>query len=262
MKLEVLLSCMTDDPLSIVKKNRITSKVLVVNQNGFDGLHTYQNNKIRVLETSTSGLTKSRNIALSMAEGDILLLCDDDVIYYENYEHAILTEFENNPSADIMVFNIERINYKGKGSRITRRGRAPFYRSYGSVRIAFRRKSVQGKLEFNELFGSGSVYSSGEETIFLNEARKQGLKIYESPQVIAQVDFSESSWFKGFDHKFFFDRGALLREAYPKTYPLLQFYYVQKKFRDEMSMLEIIRAIEEGKKDYIKRINLSGNKDI
>ncbi len=106
-------------------------------------------------------------------------------------------------------------------------GKAPRYKSYGSVCITFRLKSIQkANIFFNVLFGSGSIYESGEESLWLREARKKGLKVYLYPAVIASVDYSKSTWFRGYNEKFFYDKGAFLAAAYPFLKRVFKYYYV------------------------------------
>ena len=74
---------------------------------------------------------------------------------------------------------------------------------------------------FNTLFGSGATYSCGEDTLFLKELIEKGLKLYKTPIRIASVDMSDSTWFKGYNEKYFRDKGALIEAAYPRSSYLL-----------------------------------------
>ena len=65
------------------------------------------------------------------------------------------------------------------------------------------------------------MYSCGEDTLFLKELIEKGLKLYKSPIRIASVDMSDSTWFKGYNEKYFKDKGALIEAAYPRISGLL-----------------------------------------
>lgn len=82
---------------------------------------------------------------------------------------------------------------------------------YGTVRIAARRNSlIKHNITFNQNFGGGSKYGSGEDTLFLTECLKAKLNIYAVPEYIGTIkDERESTWFKGFNEKYFMDKGAL-----------------------------------------------------
>lgn len=56
------------------------------------------------------------------------------------------------------------------------------------------------------MFGSGSEYSCGEDTIFMKELMDKGFRIYKSPLKIAKIDMSGSTWFSGYNEKFFMIR--------------------------------------------------------
>lgn len=232
MDVEVLVSCMNQSDMSIARKLNIQGNAVIVNQCDRDGYSEERTckGKIRMILSRQKGLTRSRNLALANASGDICILCDDDVCYIDDYEEKILEAFRELPDADIIVFDIERVNHgDGNIAPIPRIRRAPFFKSYGSVRIAFRLKSIQqNNIWFDVNFGAGSVYTSGEETIFLMEARRKGLNIYEYPLVIAKVDFSESTWRQGYGERFFYDKGALLSAAFPRLKYIFIFYYVLK----------------------------------
>ena len=130
--------------------------------------------------------------------------------------------------------------------------RAPFFRSYSSVRIAFRTEMIRNNaICFNTCFGSGSIYSSGEETLFLNSVRKKGLKIYEYPATISKQIVSSSSWFSGFNEKYFYDKGALLAAAYPLWKRFLVLYYIAThRTHTDLSAWQIIQFMNAGIKGY------------
>ena len=73
MNLEVLLSCMYQEDMGIAVRARVQSDLLIINQcnkNGIDevtdGVH-----HIRMISSTERGLSKSRNMALENACGDI-----------------------------------------------------------------------------------------------------------------------------------------------------------------------------------------------
>jgi hypothetical protein len=48
----------------------------------------------------------------------------------------------------------------------------------------------------------------------LRDAARAGLRIYKTPAVIGEEIPRPSTWFHGFDDKFFYDRGVLYGELY------------------------------------------------
>src|SRR5690554_346804 len=114
MRLEIILSCMYQVDTSIVTKSNINSDVLLINQSDKDDYLEYINDKgfkIRMITTKERGLSKSRNMAIKYAQGDVCLICDDDELLHKDYEEKILTEFKKNVNADIIAF---ALNYPPK----------------------------------------------------------------------------------------------------------------------------------------------------
>ena len=220
LKLEVLMSCMNENDFSIAYRTKIDSDLLIVNQcdvEGYDEInvngHTW-----RMISTTERGLSKSRNMSINNARGDICLFCDDDEVLNEGYEKAVLNAYKEQPKASAIVFNLNRINYKMKKTyyRIQKTRKAPFYRSYGSPMLSFRLDHVNKcGVRLNEHFGSGTPWGGGEDNLFQDDMRKCGMKIYENPYEIATIDYGNgSAWFDGYTEKYFYNLGAFLRYKY------------------------------------------------
>lgn len=257
MKIEVLMSCMKQKNFDLIEKMNLTTDILIINQtneNKYDE-RIINGKKQRMISNTQKGLSKSRNELLLNMRGDIGIICDDDVIYEKNYEKNILEAFQKLKDADIIVFNIKRINSKVlHREAIKEIKRAPRHRNYSSVQIAFKKESFyKNNLFFNINFGAGSKYSSGEESLLLRLANKKKLNIYEYPVTIATVNDEFSSWFDGYNEKFFYDKGAWLKEAYPKTYFIFMWYFVLKFFRKcDLKLFQIIKYLYYGIKNYKK----------
>ena len=118
MKLEVLLSVMNLDENNLSKMN-ITSKCTVINQCGKNDFHVSKN--FNIYDSKDIGLSNSRNLGLNKLTEDIIILCDDDVVYNSDYEEKIVSEFENNKDADIIIFNIDSPNRKIKLNKKNKR---------------------------------------------------------------------------------------------------------------------------------------------
>lgn len=257
MKLEILLSCMNQTDWSLSDQLNCKTDILIISQGQSNGYAetTVDGHRRRMICITQKGLANSRNLALAAAMGDIGLLCDDDVSYCDDYEQIILKAFGEMPDAAVIAFNIDSDNRRNQTASIRKKRRAPHFKSYSSVRLAFRIELLRRNgVFFNTSFGAGSLYGSGEETIFLNEARRKGLRIYEYPATIATVDFSDSSWFEGFTEKYFFDKGALLAAAWPGLKHLFILYFIRThRQRTSLSTLQIIRSMRAGIRDYAQR---------
>lgn len=251
-KIEILLSCMNQNDFSIVDKMNITTDILIVNQCDFNNYQerNIKGNMQRMISTKQRGLSKSRNELLLNMNGDIGLICDDDVIYEGDYKEKIIKAFSKFPDADIIVFNITSIGRKVY--EIKKNRKAPKYKNYSSVRIAFKKESLYKKnIWFNVKFGTGAIFMAGEEALLLLEAKRKGLKIYENIDNILTVDSTESTWFEGYNKKYFYDKGAWLKEAYPNTCFIFKWYYILKFSNKKLTeILQIRNWINQGIREY------------
>ena len=248
MKLEVLLSVMNLDKKDLDKMN-ITSKCTVINQCDKESFEKYKN--FHIYSYNERGLSNSRNRGLEHISEDIIILCDDDVVYDKDYEKIILEEFKKNKDADVITFNINSPNRKIRLNKKDKR--LHFYNilTYTSSRIAFRRSSVDN-IRFDTLFGSGSKYTSGEDTLFLVSLLKNKKKIYSSTKNIGMVYQNESNWFKGYNEKYFFDKGALFTAISYKFRHILMLQYLlrHKEVLTNYKLKEAYKIMKRGSKDY------------
>ena len=258
MKVEVLASTMNQTDHSIVRKMNIQTDAIIVNQCKVNRLETLElgGKVIRFLSFSERGVGLSRNNALMRASADICMIADDDLVYVDNYEEVVLEAFNNNPQADVILFGVTIHDSKGQRTRRLSSKRVGWHNfmKYGAVRVAFKRRVIQKKnIFFSLLFGGGSKYGSGEDTIFLLECLKKGVKIYSNPTKIADVYNYSSTWFRGYNEKFFKDKGALFAALSDKMYYLLilQFAIRRKKIYDgDISIRKAIAHMIEGAKQY------------
>lgn len=226
-RLQLLVATMNlTDIIGLCDEMHIASDALIINQ--ADSVKYeyvfYHGYKIECYTFAERGLSRSRNNALLRCTGDILCIADDDMVYTDTYREDIINAFQKHPEADALVFNVTALNDERSGKPIEKYARVGKResREYGSVHIAIKKRALIGKnVYFNTLFGSGAMYSCGEDTLFLKELIEKGLKLYKSPIRIASVDMSDSTWFKGYNEKYFKDKGALIEAAYPRISGLL-----------------------------------------
>ena len=228
-QVQVLVATMHQQDFSKVEQMKVTTDVLLANQTNRTEFQEkqYATFKAEMISTQTRGVGINRNMALAYAHGDILLMADDDMTYYPGYEEMVRHAFETNPKADAVIFNIDLTGDEGAHRRANRVKRVRIYNAlnYGTVRIAVRRQSlVKSRIMFSTCFGGGTHFSSGEDTTFLCDMLRKGFRIYTSPDTIALVDVSESTWFHGYDEKYFYDKGALFYSLFPRT---CSFFFAQ-----------------------------------
>lgn len=227
MNVQVLIAAMHQTDHSILEKMNIQSDAIVGNQCDTNSIEDFIHNghSIRFLNFAERGVGLNRNNALMRATGDICLFADDDMRFFDNYVNTVEKAFNDNPKADVIIFNIKEnvvIRYINKKAR--RVNKFNFLR-YGAARIAVRLSSVKERgIYFNECFGGGTEHSAGEDNLFLASCLKAGLRVYTSPCYLAELlDDRESSWFRGYNEKYLRDKGCLYKTISPKWWILLCF---------------------------------------
>lgn len=254
-KLEVLVSAMHQNDLSLIEKICITSQALIINQCDRNDIN--EKEKIKMISTTERGLSKSRNLAITNAKGNICLICDDDEILYQNYEKMIIDTYEQYPQADIICFKVLLKNKK-YAEKVYRVGFLSALK-ISSVQMTFKLSSIQkNKIKFDEDFGSGTFMGSGEENIFIYDCLKKGLKVYYIPVVIGEVKESQSQWFKGFNEDYFYKRGSIIYRLMGYIGVIYCLYFLitkWKRYRYNLSFSKALCLMLKGMYDF--RINKS-----
>lgn len=246
MTLEILMSCMHQTDDALIAASHITGSAVVVNQcdRNEEQRYTTEQGQVRFLSTTQRGLTKSRNMAIAHSTADVCLLCDDDQVFVPGYEEKILGAYEKFPQADVIIFRM--VNYPCSFGDSPRPLKFPQTMHVASWQISFRRERILEKgIHFDELLGAGTGNGAEEELKFMLDCQRAGLSIWYVPVEIATVAQQESTWFAGFNEKFFYDRGATTR--YILGAPLAAayaVYYVAKKKEKYQSLLSPAQAMK------------------
>lgn len=250
MKLDILMSCMHQTDDALIHKSKITGSAVVINQCDREGFTQY--GRVAMYDTKERGLTRSRNMAIAKSNADICLLCDDDEEFVADYEQNILTAYESLPQADVIIFKM--VNRPASFPDQVMELKFPKTMKVSSWQISFRRESLlRTGVRFDERMGAGTGNGAEEELKFLTDCRKAGLRIFYVPYAIASVAQTDSTWFAGFNEKFFFDRGTTTR--YILGVPLAVvygIYYVLRKrklYAGQISTTGALKAIFRGIKE-------------
>lgn len=252
MNLEIMLSVMNLKKEDLDKMN-ITCMCTVINQCSENNYEKYKN--FDIYSYNEIGNSNSRNRGLEHITGDIILLSDDDVVYNEDYEKNILHEFRNNTIADVIFFNMYSPNRNKR--TIKKRKRLHIYNSlnYASYNIAFRRNSIlSNNIKFNTEFGPNAKYSNGTDTMFIVDMLRNKLKIYSSSSNLGVVYNKKSTWFKGYDTQYFFNKGALFTAINRRFRIALMLQYLVRhnEVLKDIGFISAFKSMINGSNDYIK----------
>ena len=232
MKLQILVSSLNQEVKSLAEKMNLQADAILINQcneNRYEEW-TQDGHRIRCYHLAERGVGLSRNNALLRADADLCLFSDEDIVYDDGAVERIIEGFEQHPEADMLLFNVRvqesRFTYWNsfyKRVRWYNCGRYPAY-SF-ALRTA---KMHEKNLTYSLLFGGGAKYANGEDSLFIHDCLKAGLKVYSIPVEIGEEQPRPSTWFFGFDRKFFHDRGVLYHVLYGKLAAVMGFRFLLK----------------------------------
>lgn len=254
---EILCTTMNQQDFTKLKEMNVHANILFANQASetrYEELE-FEGKTARMITTTTRGVGKNRNLGLIYAKGDICLLADDDMVYVDDVEEIVLNEFKRLPKADAIIFNVISSNperkqvFNKRCKKMTKFSRNP----YGTVRIAFKLNQIKRKnIWFSTLFGGGAVYPSGEDSLFIKDMLRNGMKVYISNKVIGYVKQIESSWFKGMDEEYFYGKGAFIQASRKGIFKYLYVLYfaLRTKNLSPVPFMKKIKALLGGMKEY------------
>lgn len=253
--MQVLISTMNKDDYSLLDRMNIQSNAIVVNQcdrNNFSEI-TYKGHLVKWISLNERGVGLSRNTAWMRADADILLFADDDLVYVDGICEKIIMTFNDNPDVDMFVYDIEILNDNREIRNyrpIKTIHKLKWYNSlrYGACRFAIRKNSLlKANISYSHMFGGGTPFGSGEDSLFLMSCLKKRMNVYAFPLKIAFVDSQVSSWYRGADDKYFRDKGALYYNCFPQLYPIIFAIYSIRGRRQGISFLRCMKLFYEGK---------------
>ncbi len=256
MKIISLVSAVDQNIEEMIGGMHLETDAVVVNQCGEESERSYTVGDHAVIQINMKerGVGLSRNTCIEYApDCDIILFTDEDIIYDEGYSASILEAYDSHPEADALFFNVRvcearRTYWNGDYKRIRfyNYGRYPAY-SISIRKSALDRTGVRFPLEF----GGGAKYANGEDSIFIHDLLKAGVKIYRTPVCIGEETERESSWFKGYDDHFFISRGALYVRLYGANAILraIVFLLRHKYMYEEKGFMSAYKLMRQGMRE-------------
>jgi glycosyltransferase involved in cell wall biosynthesis len=257
-KIEVMVITMfCPDGEELWRKMNICADAVISSQGDRVGREkkTADGYTINFISDDRRGASLNRNTALSAANGDILVVADDDVVYEQGYQEVILAAYDEFPKADIILFhvpssNLERPTFALKKSKYCRFDEIV---RFAAFQITFRRCVTDGGIRFDERFGPGSaVYGDtcGDDMLFLAQAYQKGHKIAYAKERIGVVHHRESTWQdKEWSEGFFAGHGALFavtNKWLALPFILLYALLKHKSYRGKVSFFTAVKYMFSG----------------
>lgn len=178
----------------------------------------------KIITNTTRGLSRNRNIALIASTAPTALIADDDVKYNAESLRKLIAAFEAHPEADVLLCRALRgdgLPFKPHPDKVVTLAEQPKGYYVISFEIAFRTAAVKRTgLLFNEMFGIGAPLPMGEESVWLTDVVKAGLKVLLIPIDICIHPGLTTSERKGKDPAHIGAKGAAVMHMHPFSWPL------------------------------------------
>jgi len=264
MKIEVLLATMffENEAENYLDEMNAQTDMVIGNQcdRTEDREFTHNGHKIKLLSRNERGVGKNRNTCLFNSDADVVIFADNDVKYYDGAAKKVEEYYNSHPDADVVIFNFrkqrgdEEIYDSNKKNKKAKRRDAT---KFGAPSVTARRESLlKSRISFSLMFGGGTKYSCGEDTLFLIDCYRNNLNVYLCDETLGTIIARESTWFTGITEKYVYDKGILFRAICPRMYRLAIYYHVfkhKKLYAQYGSVGKTLKLMLKGAKDYAKR---------
>ena len=256
MKIVSLISAVDQNIRQMVEGMHLETDAVAVNQCDTEGDQTFSvcDITVRCIDMRERGVGLSRNTCIDNApECDIILFTDEDIVYDEGYSRLIEEEYAAHPEADAILFNV-RVCESRRTYWNTDHKRVRFYNygRYPAYSISIRKSAlISSGVRFPLEFGGGARYINGEDSVFLHDLLRAGVRIYRTPVCIGEETERESTWFKGYDERFFVSRGALYVRLYgANAIPRAILFLVRHKYMyEDMGFLSAYKLMRQGMRE-------------
>jgi len=164
--------------------------LLIINQTTKDNILESKNENVRVVNVFEKGLSRSRNLAIKHAVGEICFIADDDVEYLPEAIDVVTKAYQDYPDAALISFQYLRENnktFKIYKKEAGYQNDLLHKQSVTSMEITFNSIKIKEKgLGFNTIFSFGERFHWFEEGVFRDDVIRAGLKVAFVPKPIVK----------------------------------------------------------------------------
>ncbi len=180
--------------ISLLAQTYKNYELIIVDQNEHNNLYKLVEKYKEIVPIihlkSEKGLSRSRNVGLNAAKGDIIGFPDDDCTYDKDTLEKVISFFENNPNYSLFTGQCQDKDGQIVAGKFST-GHCDLNKNNvwecGVSVTLFLQKELIKKVEgFDEELGvgSGTIYGSGEETDFILRCLEQGGKGMYDPSFV------------------------------------------------------------------------------
>lgn len=237
--------------------------ILIINQSNNTALSSIYPS-VRIINSTSVGLSKSRNLAINNANGKILLITDDDVVFQKNFVSKIITTYNKNENATVINFAavIGTGSYLKKYPANSKKQLNTFdIFNVSSIEMTINKERLDSVgVLFDENFGLGGEFELGEEAVFLFDLKNKKQSIFFENEIIVEHEQSTSSTKKSIVEKYYIQGGFLTR-VLQNNYI---FWLFVKLFFDlkqnKLGFKTLFQALKSAKKGREMMINIQNEK--
>lgn len=181
------------------------------------------------------GCSSSRNRAKKYATGDIYNYSDDDAWYFDESLEKVANVFKESDSDAISFMHYDPV--LGKSTIEYSKEPIESIAKLKSLKLAsldmwYRASSIDiQEHSFDERFGIGTRYNSGEENIFIMDLYKENKKISFIPEIVAYHPYKAVNYI---DEKSFIAKGPLFKRLFGSFAGFALFLAFSMKKRSEV----------------------------
>lgn len=189
-KIEVVVSTLNDAILNIQFSREFNYLVVhqvadLINKDKYDAyIDNLKKNDIRYIRSYEIGLSKSRNLGLEHAIGDYIWIMDDDVEIFSDTSDRLIDYIDSYPSNDILVLNYSSDKHQRYSNKKEQLLGYITVASVCSINMLIKKSSIEN-IQFDEKFGLGTKFPSGEEYIFCCDMLRAHKKIWQTDLVVS-----------------------------------------------------------------------------
>jgi glycosyltransferase involved in cell wall biosynthesis len=248
-------------------------EVVVVDQSDVCGRYA-NDGRLKVIHSRKDGLSHARNLGFHNASGDIVAYIDDDALPAKDHSEKLQAAFSNG-SIDCVAGRIlvagSDIPYAKTQTADSRYLPLGGWNVMLGGNIGFRRSTLEEVGPFDEAFGAGREWASGEETDYFLRMRYAGKKVFYCADLVifhpaepashSGESLSRKLFRYGKGHgalfakhyKQFGNRKMLLTFAWSLAKPSLRMlqYFVTRKNSNFKVQRSIFRGRVQGFRDYM-----------
>lgn len=237
--------------------------ILIVNQSNDTSLESIYPS-VRIINSPCFGLSKSRNLAIKNANGKIVLITDDDVVFQKDFASKIIAGYNKCKNATVINFAavIGNGSYLKKYPACSKKQLNTFdIFNVSSIEMTLNKDRLDSTgVLFDENFGLGSEFEMGEEAVFLFDLKNKKEQIFFENQVIVEHKQRTTSTKKNIAERYYI-QGAMLTRVLQSNY---MFWLIVKLFFDlkqsKLGFKTLFQALKSAKKGREMMIYIQNEK--